>query len=95
LSIFALQTFVRLQPQQASTVPGSETEFCISAANRRNREAEHQRNPLRYFGAAIIAVFVRRMVMPVLLVPALFIGGTAVVLGGGYFLLHGLHVIAW
>jgi hypothetical protein len=35
------------------------------------------------------------MVMPVLLVPALFIGGTAIVLGGGYFLLHGLHVIAW
>ena len=33
--------------------------------------------------------------MPVLLVPALFIGGTAVVLGGAYFLLHGLHVIAW
>ncbi len=28
--------------------------------------------------------------MPVLLVPALFVGGTAVVLGGGYFLLHGL-----
>jgi hypothetical protein len=37
----------------------------------------------------------RRMVMPVLLVPALFVGGTAVVLGGGYFLLHGLHIIAW
>src|SRR3981081_395330 len=34
------------------------------------------------------------MVMPVLLVPALFIGGTAGVVGGGYFLLHGLHVIA-
>ena len=29
--------------------------------------------------------------MPVLLVPALFVGGT----GGGYFLLHGLHIIAW
>ena len=33
--------------------------------------------------------------MPVLLIPALWVGGTAVVLGGGYFLLHGLHVIAW
>ena len=33
--------------------------------------------------------------MPLLLVPALWVGGTAVVLGGGYFLLHGMHVIAW
>jgi hypothetical protein len=33
--------------------------------------------------------------MPVLLVPLLWVGGTAVVVGGGYFLLHGLHVIAW
>jgi hypothetical protein len=41
-------------------------------------------------------VFVqRRIVMPVLLIPVLWVGGTAVVLGGGYFLLHGLHVIAW
>jgi hypothetical protein len=91
-----LQTFVRVQTQQASTVPGSETEFRTSSANRQSREAEHQRNPLRYFSAALIGcVCARRMVMPVLLVPALFIGGTAVVVGGGYFLLHGLHVIAW
>lgn len=33
--------------------------------------------------------------MPVLLTPVLWVGGTVVVLGGGYFLLHGLHVIAW
>ena len=32
--------------------------------------------------------------MPVL-IPVLFLGGTGIVLGGGYWLLHGLHVIAW
>src|ERR1700731_948667 len=76
LSIVVLQTFVCVQTQQASTAPGSETEFRSFSANRQSREAEHQRNPLRYFSAAIIAAFTRA-------------------LGGGYFLLHGLHVIAW
>jgi len=33
--------------------------------------------------------------MPVLPIPVLWVGGTAVVPGGGYFLLHGLHAIAW
>ena len=33
--------------------------------------------------------------MPVLLVPALWVGGTAVVLGGGYYVLHTFHVIPW
>jgi hypothetical protein len=33
--------------------------------------------------------------MPVLLIPVLWIGGAGVVLGGGYWILHGLHVIAW
>jgi hypothetical protein len=57
---------------------------------------EHPCNPLRYFFSSDDGCFEkRRIVMPVLLVPALFIGGTAVVLGGGYFLLHGLHIIAW
>jgi hypothetical protein len=33
--------------------------------------------------------------MPVLLVPILWTGGTVVFLGGGYYVLHALHVIAW
>jgi hypothetical protein len=33
--------------------------------------------------------------MPVLLVPILWVGGAAVVLGGGYYVLHVIHVIAW
>jgi len=53
-------------------------------------------NPKNGRNVALQVVFVwRRIVMPVLLIPALWVGGTAVVLGGGYFLLHGLHVIAW
>ena len=35
------------------------------------------------------------LVMPALLVPALWAGGTAVVLGGGYYLLQLFHVIPW
>jgi len=30
-----------------------------------------------------------------LLVPALWVGGTVLVLGGGYYALHALHFIAW
>ena len=33
--------------------------------------------------------------MPVLLVPVLWVGGAAVVLGGGYWILHAVHVIPW
>jgi hypothetical protein len=46
--------------------------------------------------ATLQIVFVwRGIVMPVLPIPVLWVGGTAVVPGGGYFLLHGLHAIAW
>jgi hypothetical protein len=90
-----LQRFLCLKTEQGATIRGSATKLCAATGNNQHRETEQLRNPPRLFSAALMAVFVRRMVMPVLLVPALFIGGTAVVLGGGYFLLHGLHVIAW
>jgi hypothetical protein len=50
-----LQTFSPPVPEQAPTVPGSETKFRTSSENRQNREAEHQPNPLRYFNAAVTA----------------------------------------
>ena len=33
--------------------------------------------------------------MPILLVPILWAGGAVVVLGGGYYVLHVVHVIPW
>ena len=33
--------------------------------------------------------------MPIFLVPVLWIGGAAVVFGGGYYVLHVVHAIPW